>query len=187
MLEYSGGEKEGFMENQEGISRRRFVQIGSGAAAAAVLAGLAGCGNSGASSAASASSSASSAASSSSSSSSSSSATATQTITDLKGDSVTVPTEINKIADLWHAHNQIVLMLGSRNDDRAVFLIYAGTQLRTIRNTCFFAKIAGDRYLGQNQVITGTTVSAFLAGSTGQRKVADKLRGNLVQVLRGFD
>ena len=95
------------MDIQEGISRRKFVQIGSGAAAAAVLAGLAGCGSSNASSSASAS------ASSSASESSSAAAAATQTITDLKGDSVEVPTEITKIADLWHAHNQIVLMLGA--------------------------------------------------------------------------
>lgn len=37
----------------------------------------------------------------------------TQTITDLKGDTQEVPTEITSIVDLWHAHNQIILMLGA--------------------------------------------------------------------------
>lgn len=38
---------------------------------------------------------------------------AVRTFTDLKGASVDVPAEINTIVDLWHAHNQIVLMLGA--------------------------------------------------------------------------
>lgn len=80
----------------EGISRRQFVKISTGAAAAAMLAGFAGCSNGGATAASSAGT-----------------AAATVTITDLKGDTVEVPTEINKIVDLWHAHNQIVLMLGA--------------------------------------------------------------------------
>ena len=42
----------------------------------------------------------------------SSAAGETQTITDLGGDTVEVPTQIDTIADLWHAHNQIVIMLG---------------------------------------------------------------------------
>ncbi|ACV23481.1 corrinoid ABC transporter substrate-binding protein [Slackia heliotrinireducens] len=37
----------------------------------------------------------------------------TQVITDLTGAEVEVPLEIEKIADLWHAHNQIVIMLGA--------------------------------------------------------------------------
>lgn len=40
-------------------------------------------------------------------------AATTQTVTDLKGASVDVPTEIESIVDLWHAHNQVVLMLGA--------------------------------------------------------------------------
>ena len=31
----------------------------------------------------------------------------------MKGDTVEVPVEINKIADLWHAHNQVIMMLGA--------------------------------------------------------------------------
>ena len=98
-----GGE---IMTYTDGISRRQFVKVGSGAAAAAVVAGLAGCssGSGSAASAASASASASSA---------SASAAATQTITDIKGDKVEVPTKIEKIVDLWHAHNQVIMMLGA--------------------------------------------------------------------------
>ena len=98
--------KEENMSYTDGISRRQFVKIGSGAAAAAVVAGLAGCSGGSGSASASASAAASS-------SSASASAAATQTITDLKGDTVEVPTTINKIADLWHAHNQVILMLGA--------------------------------------------------------------------------
>lgn len=105
------------MSMEKGLSRRQFVELGAGSAAAALLAGLAGCaGGSSASSSAAASasgSSASASASAASASASSAATGATQTITDLGGDTVEVPTEINKIADLWHAHNQVVLMLGA--------------------------------------------------------------------------
>ena len=35
----------------------------------------------------------------------------TQQITDTQGETVEVPTTVEKTADLWHAHNQVVLML----------------------------------------------------------------------------
>lgn len=38
--------------------------------------------------------------------------TGTRTITDIEGTAVEVPAEVNRIADLWHANNQIVLILG---------------------------------------------------------------------------
>ena len=107
------------MSYRDGISRRQFVKVGSGAAAAGILAGLAGCssgsGSSSASASAAASASGSAAASASASTSASASAAAgaTQTITDLKGATVEVPTKIEKIVDLWHAHNQVIMMLGA--------------------------------------------------------------------------
>lgn len=93
---------------QGDVSRRQFVRIGSSALAVGVIAGLAGCSNGGSSSSTGGSE-----ASSSASASASSAGAATQTITDNMGDTVEVPTEINKIVDVWHAHNQIVLMLGA--------------------------------------------------------------------------
>ena len=36
-----------------------------------------------------------------------------QTVVDLQGDSVVVPTKVTKVADLWHAHNQVMIMLGA--------------------------------------------------------------------------
>lgn len=106
------------MSQYDGISRRQFVKVGSGVAAAGVLAGLVGCsggsGSSSASAAASASASASASESASASASASAAASAaTQTIVDHMGETVEVPTKIEKIADLWHAHNQIILMLGA--------------------------------------------------------------------------
>ena len=111
------------MSYKEGLSRRQFVKVGAGSAAVALAAGLAGCsgGSGSASSSAAASASASAAASESASASASAAASAsasagaaaTQTITDLDGATVEVPTTINKIVDLWHAHNQVVLMLGA--------------------------------------------------------------------------
>lgn len=89
------------MEEKFNVSRRRFVQFGAGAAAALGAFGLVGCGSGGTKGAAQGTSTASTAA-----------AAKTRMITDLRGDEVEVPVEINKIADLWHAHNQIVLMLG---------------------------------------------------------------------------
>ena len=107
------------MSQQDGISRRQFVKAGSGVAAAGILAGLVGCSGGSGSSSASASASASESASASASASVSASASAaaasgaTQTVTDLKGVAVEVPTEIEKIVDLWHAHNQVIMMLGA--------------------------------------------------------------------------
>jgi iron complex transport system substrate-binding protein len=43
----------------------------------------------------------------------SSSQGATQTITDMAGNSVEIPANINRVADLWHAHNEVMLMLGA--------------------------------------------------------------------------
>lgn len=95
------------MSYQDGISRRQFVKIGSGVAAVGVVAGLAGC------SSGSSSGSGSGSASASGSGSGSAAASGTQTITDLMGDTVEVPVEINTIIDLWHAHNQVIMMLGA--------------------------------------------------------------------------
>ena len=104
---------------EDGISRRQFVKASSGAAAAALIASLAGC-STGSGSSASASSSQSSSADAAASTSAeaasasaSSANVATQTITDLKGATVEVPAEINTIVDLWHAHNQVIMMLGA--------------------------------------------------------------------------
>ena len=105
--------KEERMSYQDGISRRQFVKISSGVAIAGAFAGLAGCSNGSGSGSASTSSSAGASESASASASASSAATATQTVTDLKGATVEVPVEVNRIADLWHAHNQVVLMLGA--------------------------------------------------------------------------
>lgn len=35
------------------------------------------------------------------------------TITDMAGTIVTLPPEINRIISLWHANNQVILMLGA--------------------------------------------------------------------------
>ena len=73
------------MTYNNGISRRQFVKVGSGAAAAALVAGLAGCSSGSGSAAASGSASASA---SGSASATSGSAASTRTITDIKGDAV---------------------------------------------------------------------------------------------------
>ena len=98
------------MAYNDGISRRQFVKVGSGAAAAALVAGLAGCSSGSGSAAASGSASASA---SGSASAASGSGAAARTITDIKGDAVEIPGEINTIVDLWHAHNQVIMMLGA--------------------------------------------------------------------------
>jgi iron complex transport system substrate-binding protein len=38
---------------------------------------------------------------------------ATETITDMAGNSVEIPANIERVADLWHAHNEVMLMLGA--------------------------------------------------------------------------
>lgn len=78
------------------LSRRTFIKWGAGSAAALGLMGIAGC-SGGTQNAASGSA----------------KGSGTQSITDLKGDTVAVPTNIEKICEFWHAHNQILLMLGA--------------------------------------------------------------------------
>ena len=89
------------------LSRRRFIQIGAGSAAALAVFGIAGCASSepDADEATEAESTDEAPA--------AETGAETQTITDLTGAEVEVPVEIEKIADLWHAHNQIVIMLGA--------------------------------------------------------------------------
>ena len=36
----------------------------------------------------------------------------TKVVTDIDGTEVTIPKDIKQVADLWHANNQVVLMLG---------------------------------------------------------------------------
>lgn len=40
----------------------------------------------------------------------------TRTIVDMQGQKVKIPKNVTRIADLWHANNQIVLLLGRSND-----------------------------------------------------------------------
>lgn len=38
----------------------------------------------------------------------------TRVVTDIDGIEVTIPKDIKQVADLWHANNQVVLMLGAQ-------------------------------------------------------------------------
>ncbi|MCH5461226.1 ABC transporter substrate-binding protein [Lactobacillus sp. LC28-10] len=40
---------------------------------------------------------------------------ATRTVTDMSGTKVTIPKKVNRVADLWHANNQTVMLLGGQN------------------------------------------------------------------------
>ncbi|MTV82173.1 ABC transporter substrate-binding protein [Secundilactobacillus folii] len=46
--------------------------------------------------------------------SSSSSSSTTRTVTDMSGTKVKVPKRVTRVADLWHANNQVVLLLGGQ-------------------------------------------------------------------------
>jgi iron complex transport system substrate-binding protein len=80
-----------------GWTRRSFLKLGLGTVAVAGMAGLSACGTQNASQGSGASG----------------ANGSTQEITDLAGNTVSVPTNITKIVDFWHAHNQIVFMLGA--------------------------------------------------------------------------
>lgn len=86
------------MDTNNQLSRRSFVKIGVGGTAALGIAGLSAC--SGGTKDASKGTDA-------------VEEKSTQTVTDLAGDVVEVPTRIDRIVDAWHAHNQITLMLGA--------------------------------------------------------------------------
>ncbi len=47
--------------------------------------------------------------------SSSAMASSTRTITDMTGEKIKIPKKVNRVADLWHANNQVVLLLGGQN------------------------------------------------------------------------
>lgn len=40
---------------------------------------------------------------------------ATRTVNDMSGTKVKVPKKVNRVADLWHANNQVVMLLGGQN------------------------------------------------------------------------
>ena len=42
------------------------------------------------------------------------SASQTRTVTDMQGHSVKIPRHVHRVADLWHANNQVVLLLGGQ-------------------------------------------------------------------------
>lgn len=92
-------------DSMKAMDRRSFVKASAATAAAAGMFALAGCSSNGGSSSSSAASSTQQAA---------SASASTHQVTDTQGNTVTVPTEINRIVDLWHAHNQIVFMLGAK-------------------------------------------------------------------------
>ncbi len=46
--------------------------------------------------------------------SSSNSSTTTRTVTDMSGTKVKLPTQVSRVADLWHANNQVVMLLGGQ-------------------------------------------------------------------------
>lgn len=47
--------------------------------------------------------------------SSSAMASSTRTVTDMTGEKIKIPKKVNRVADLWHANNQVVLLLGGQN------------------------------------------------------------------------
>lgn len=44
-----------------------------------------------------------------------SASTATRTVIDMDGTKVKIPKKVNRVADLWHANNQVVMLLGGQN------------------------------------------------------------------------
>lgn len=71
----------------------------------------------------------------------------TQTITDMAGKTVEIPTDVERVADLWHAHNEVVLMLGA--GDKLV------STTSTIQNLPFFNLV----YPGIKSVPAGMAAS----------------------------
>ena len=47
--------------------------------------------------------------------SSSAMASSTRTVTDMTGEKIKIPKKVNRVADLWHANNQVVLLLRGQN------------------------------------------------------------------------
>lgn len=58
---------------------------------------------------------------------------ATRTVTDIDGTEVTIPAKVDRIADLWHANNQVVLLLGGA--DTLV------TTTKNVQGLPWFAKV----------------------------------------------
>lgn len=92
------------MDSTRAMTRRSFVGAGVATAASVGMLALGGCSSNGGSASSGAGSTAS----------SQTASASTHQVTDTQGNVVNVPTEINRIVDLWNAHNQIVLMLGAK-------------------------------------------------------------------------
>lgn len=89
------------MAEHREITRRSFIALGATGVAVLGLSSLAACGNPAAKESKSAGDS------------KTPEKPAAIKVTDLAGNTLEVPAQVDRIADLWHAHNQIVLMLGA--------------------------------------------------------------------------
>lgn len=87
------------MAEHREITRRSFIALGATGVAVLGLSSLAACGNPAAKESKSAGDS------------KTPEKPAAIKVTDLAGNTLEVPAQVDRIADLWHAHNQIVLML----------------------------------------------------------------------------
>lgn len=128
-------------EEQE-LSRRGFVKLGAGGVAALGIAGLSAC-SGGTKNASQGTDKKPQAA----------APVKTHTVTDMKGAKVEIPNEITSIADIWHAHNQVTLMLGAA--DKLV-----GTT-EIIKKTDWFVKVY-PRIKDVTTLVTGGGKAAVL-------------------------
>ena len=71
-----------------------------------------------------------------------------KTLTDMTGNAVKIPANVKQIAALWHANNQIILVLGGMDK---IFLLGA----IVIELLCHRRQRASRRLRGQNVVVVG--------------------------------
>ena len=100
---------------------------------------------------------------------------ATRTVTDVDGTAVEIPANVERVADLWHANNQVVLMLGGA--DKLV------TTTKSVQSLAWFAKVY-PRIKEISAPVKGTDVNweevekekpqVVLASNKGQIEMARK-------------
>lgn len=97
----------------------------------------------------------------------------TRTVTDMSGTKVTLPEKVNRVADLWHANNEVVMLLGGQDKLAATTpMIQKQKWVQTIDPdiTKVKAPFAGDQL--QTEELLKTKPDVVISSDPGQVKAA---------------
>lgn len=112
------------------------------------------------------------------------SSNSTKTVVDIQGKKVKIPKKVTRIADLWHANNQIVLLLGRSNDlvattpmvQKNYWYNLVDPKIKKVS-----APFAGDELQGEELLKTKPDV--VITSDLAQAKIANKAKLPVVNAM----